>query len=631
LAQAINNRYASTGSVCLPDTLLQSVLKPARYAGGEMNAAAPKPDAPDLIRFAFCFPDVYEVGMSHLGLRILYDIINKHPRASCERAFAPWPDMADAMRKASIPLYALESRKPLKAFDVLGFTLQYELAASNVLEMLDLAGIPIRSEARGADCPLVIAGGPCALNPEPLAPFMDAFVIGDGEDVIVEILDVLSAHKEKTRMQTLEALAGVEGVYVPAFYRPAYHGDGTISAFTKTNPDAPSTVKRRAVKDLDAAPFPETQIVPYLEIVHDRVTLEIMRGCTRGCRFCQAGMLYRPVRERRVDTLVRQAVALLKATGCDELSLSSLSTGDYAALPELARAIRSALREQHVNLSLPSLRVDGDLSEALGEMGESLRKSSLTFAPEAGTQRLRDAINKGVTEDDLRRAVSDAFESGTAAVKLYTMAGLPTETDEDLEGIGDMARSVVGAYFAIPKGARPQGLRVSVSTAVFVPKPFTPFQWAAQDTPDELRRKLTLLRGVLKQKAVVFHWHEVAVSRLEAVFARGDRRLADALERAWRLGARVDGWTEWFDEAKWLRAFEETGLDPDFYACRARGKDEVLPWDFIDAGVSRAYLWKEYERALAGEPTPDCRCGCNGCGLEAVCGGGVRDAAAADV
>ncbi len=583
------------------DALLDSVQKPARYIGGEMNAAA-KPWDGLAVRFAFCFPDVYEVGMSHLGMKILYEIINAREDALCERVFAPWIDLADAMRMKGVPLFTIESRRAVRDFDIVGFTLQYEMSYASILDMLSLAGIPLLASERGPGDPLVIAGGPCAFNPEPLHAFVDAFTIGDGEESVLEILDAVKASKAagEPREALLSRLSRITGTYVPAFYDAAYHPDGRLKAFEPNRPDVPRTIRKAIVKDLNGAAYPERMIVPFQEIVHDRIMLEVMRGCTRGCRFCLA--------EKLVDS-----------TGYEEMSLSSLSTGDYSCLPELAARLMARFENSRVSLSLPSLRLDGNLSESLAET-QKVRKSSLTFAPEAGTQRLRDVINKGVTHEDIVRTARDAFQNGYSSIKLYFMIGLPTETDEDIDGIAEVARAVSGEYFKIPKGERPKGLRISVSASSFVPKPFTPFQWAAQDTMEELSRKQRRLREALKTvKGATFHWHEPQVSFLEACFARGDRRLSVVLLEAFRRGCRFDGWSEQFRFDAWMEAFSACGLDPALYANRERAQDELLPWAFIDAGVSQGFLWKEKERSERGEVTPDCRGQCKGCGLQEVC------------
>ncbi|MBE5798732.1 MAG: TIGR03960 family B12-binding radical SAM protein [Clostridiales bacterium] len=598
------------------DSLLDRVQKPARYMGGEMNAALKDPKSV-AIRYAFAFPDVYEVGMSHLGSRILYDIINKHEDALCERVFMPWVDMADLMRKENVPLFTLETRSPVRGFDMLGITLQYEMSYTNILEILDLSGIPLHSEDRTWDDPIVIAGGPCAFNPEPLHHFIDAFSIGDGEISTLETIEVLKQCKAEgvSRQECLRRLSRLRGVYVPSLYEATYHEDGTLKTFEPIEEGVPRTVVKNMIADLDTAEYPESVIVPFMEIVHDRINIEVLRGCTRGCRFCQAGMIYRPVRERSMQRILELAGKLVDGTGYEEITLSSLSTGDYSCLPQLAHELMERFAEKRVSLSLPSLRLDSDLKKTLEET-QKVRKSSLTYAMEAGTQRLRDVINKGITEENLTSSVSDAFASGWSSVKLYFMFGLPTETYEDLDGIADLANKVVRKYFETPKHIRAKGLRVNCSASCFVPKAFTPFQWEAQDTIEQFEEKQKHLCRIMHIKGVEFNWHEPQVSFLEAVFARGDRKTADALEAAWKLGCRFDGWTDQFKFDKWMEAFEQTGVDPKFYANRRREKDELLPWSFIDAGVTQSFLWRERERAVSGQPTPDCRKGCQGCGLK---------------
>ena len=598
------------------DGLLDRVQKPARYMGGEMNAVLKDPDSV-AIRYAFAFPDVYEVGMSHLGSRILYDIINKREDALCERVFTPWVDMADLMRKENVPLFSLEPRAPVRGSDLLGIPLQNEMSYTNILELLDLAGIPLHSEDRTWDDPIVIAGGPCAFNPEPLYHFIDAFSIGDGEISTLETIDVVKAFKAEgvSRKECLRRLSRLRGVYVPSLYEATYNEDGTLKSFEPTEEGVPRTVVKNMVADLDKAEYPESVIVPFMEIVHDRINIEVLRGCTRGCRFCQAGMIYRPVRERSVEHILDLAKKLIDETGYEEITLSSLSTGDYTCLPQLAHELMERFAEKRVALSLPSLRLDSNLKQTLEET-QKVRKSSLTYAMEAGTQRLRDVINKGITEENLTSSVGDAFASGWSSVKLYFMFGLPTETFEDLDGIADLASKVVRKYFETPKNVRAKGLRVNCSASCFVPKPFTPFQWEPQDTIEQFEEKQKHLCHIMHIKGVEFNWHEPQVSFLEAVFARGDRRTADALEAAWKLGCRFDGWTDQFRFDKWMEAFEQTGVDPAFYANRRREKDELLPWAFIDAGVTQQYLWREYERAVQAQTTPDCRKGCQGCGLK---------------
>ena len=598
------------------DALLERVEKPVRYMGGEFGCTVKDPSSVD-VRYAFLFPDTYEVGMSHLGMKILYHAINAREDALCERVFSPWVDMAALMRAENVPLFTLESRTPVREFDLLGITLQYEMSFSNILEALDLAGIPLRSAERTSG-PFVICGGPCAFNPEPLAPFVDLFVLGDGEVSTHQTIDAFKQWKASglPREEYLRMAARIPGVYVPSFYDVSYHADGTIAAIEpKEGTGAPQTVYKALVSDLTCAEYPEKLIVPYGEVVHDRIMLEIFRGCTRGCRFCQAGMIYRPVRERSMERLLELAEKLVRATGYDEISLMSLSSGDYSCLPELAREMVRRFAARRVKISLPSQRIDNVLTDTLKET-QKVRKTALTLAPEAGTQRLRDVINKGVTEEDLIRSVTDAFEQGWSAVKLYFMIGLPTETDEDVLGIARLAGLVRSCYLSLPKEKRAPGLRITVSASVFVPKNFTPFQWAAQLRGGEVARRQQLLKHELARiKGVDFKYHAVDLSYIEAVFARGDRRLADVLERAWRLGCRFDGWSDQFRYDLWRQAFEECGVDPDFYACRERPDDEVFPWEHLDAGVSREFLLREWKKAQSAERTQDCRKGCVGCGM----------------
>ena len=598
------------------ESLLMSVQKPARYMGGEFNSIMKNPEDVD-VRFAFLFPDTYEVGMSHLGMKILYHTINRRGDAWCERVFSPWVDMADLMSENDIPLFSLESRTHIRDFDLLGATLQYEMSYTNILDALDLAGIPLRAADR-TDGPFVIVGGPCAFNPEPLAPFVDLVAIGDGEDETHQVIDCYKAWKASSapREEFLRAAAKIRGVYVPSLYDVNYNEDGAVASIRpKEGSGAPEVVRKAMVANLTAADYPEKLIVPFGEVVHNRIMLEIFRGCTRGCRFCQAGMIYRPVRERSMDRLMEMAEKLVAATGYDEISLMSLSSGDYSCLPELAHRMVEKFAQKRVRISLPSQRIDNVLTDTLRET-QKVKKTGLTLAPEAGTQRLRDVINKGVTEDDLMRAVTDAFEQGWSSVTLYFMIGLPTETDEDVLGIADLAQKVRRCYFAVPKEQRAPGLRITVSASVFVPKNFTPFQWSAQLDYDTVVRRQQLLRNALRDvKGVDFKYHAPDVSYIEAVFARGDRRLADALERAYRLGCRMDGWSDQFRYDLWLQAIRECGLDPDFYACRERALDEVLPWDHLDAGVTKSFLKREWEKAQRGETTHDCCKGCVGCGV----------------
>ncbi len=599
---------------------LDTVQKAPRYTGGEMNTEV-KPWDTTPLRFGFCFPDTYEVGMSHLGLKILYGLINRESWSLCERFFMPWTDMMAQMKEHDIPLLSMETRHPMNAFDVVGFTLQYEMSYTNILAMLSMGRIPLETAERTDSDPIIVAGGPCAFNPEPLAPFIDAFMIGDGEDVMIELNRVILDRKQQhlSRAETLLRLSNLPGVYVPSLYEVNYHADGTVRQVIPKAPSVPPKVLRRFVTDLDAAYYPEEIPVPYTEVVFDRIMLEIMRGCTRGCRFCQAGMLYRPVRERSLSRLVSLAEKLVENTGYEEISLSSLSSGDYSCLPELIRTLMSRLKDKRVSISLPSLRLDSVLKESLEET-QQVKKTSLTFAPEAGTQRLRDVINKGVTEEDLLEKCRDAFEGGWSSVKLYFMDGLPTETTEDLNGIGDLARKVVAEYFAVPKGQRAKGLRVTVSASTFVPKPFTPFQWDRQNTIPEIIEKQAHLKKVLNLKGVTFNWHEPYLSYLEACFARGDRRLGKVLRKAYEKGCILDGWSETFRFDLWMEAFRECDLDPAFYANRERPEDEVFPWDHIDSGISKSFLWRERQKSLRAETTRDCRQGCNACGLQKLDG-----------
>lgn len=603
------------------DALLSRVEKPARYAGSEMNAEVKPFDSAE-VTFAFCFPDTYEVAMSHLGMKILYGILNELPDTVCERVCMPWIDMLSEMKQHQVPLCSLESRTPLNRFDIVGFTLQYEMSYTNILEMLHLGRIPVKASQRGENDPIVVAGGPCAFNPEPLHQFIDAFMIGDGEEVIIQLTELVKECRKNgvSRRECLRRLAGLRGVYVPCFYQDEYNEDGTLKSLSPIEEGIPERVLKCIVTDFENAYVPTHPPVPYVQVVFDRIMLEIMRGCTRGCRFCQAGMLYRPVRERSVDKLVEAAKKSIENTGYEEISLSSLSSSDYSCISELAERLTDELRDKRVSLSLPSLRVDKFVQDTLTHT-QKVKKSSLTFAPEAGTQRLRDVINKNVTEEDLSNTLTNAFSNGWNAVKLYFMTGLPTETDEDLLGIAEMARLAARAYYGVPKQERVKGLRITCSASVFVPKPFTPFQWCAQDRPETVQRKQQLVKNEFRQlKTAAFHYHDSGVSQMEACFAVGDRRLSDVLYRAWELGCLLDGWTEQFRYDLWKQAFEDCGLSIDFYAHRVRGLDEVLPWDHIDAGISKAFLRREYEKALHAETTRDCREGCNGCGLQKLKG-----------
>ena len=603
-------------------SVLKSVSKPGRYIGGEYNSIIKDKNAVSC-RFAFCFPDTYEIGMSNLGLRILYDCLNRHPDVWCERVFAPWVDMIERMKEYDLPLVTQESGDPVGTFDLIGISLQYELCYTTALQMLRLADIPLRASDRTEEHPIIIGGGPCAYNPEPIAPFFDLFNIGEGEEVLVELADLYVRMKKDgsyTREgYLLRAAREIEGIYVPAFYDVSYHEDGTIRAYTPLREGIPSQIKKRIIKDLDRAPYPEKLVMPYIETVHDRIVLETYRGCIRGCRFCQAGMVYRPIREKSPETLCKLAKCLYENTGYDEISLISLSISDYSQLPALTDGLLSWTDDAHVSLSLPSLRVDS-FSEELMAKASSIRTGGITFAPEAGTQRLRDVINKNVTEEDLLRAVGIAFSGGKSGVKLYFMNGLPTETMEDIEGIAELSQRVVGAYYSIPKPERPKGLNVTVSVSCFVPKPFTAFQWEKQDSYETLLEKQQHLKGCIKDRHIKYNYHTATVSRMEALFARGDRRLAPAIELAVLEGRMFDAWDEYFDYDAWVSICERTGVDIDFYTTRGFGLDEVLPWDIIDCGVTKAFLRRERDRAYEEKTTPSCAEHCSGCGANQLGG-----------
>ena len=612
--------------LALDDEILMKIEKPARYIGGEVNSVMKDPEKVD-IRFAMCFPDVYEIGMSHLGIQILYDMFNRREDVWCERVYSPWLDLDRVMREEKIPLFALESQDPVKNFDFLGITIQFEMCYTNILQILDLSGIPLHAADRTEEDPFVIGGGPCTYNPEPLADFFDIFYIGEGETVYDELLDVYKEWKKsgESREQFLRRAAGIEGLYVPMFYDAEYNADGTLKSFRPNDPCAPESVKKQVVTDVTAAPYPLSPVVPFIKATQDRVVLEIQRGCIRGCRFCQAGMLYRPTRERNVERLKEYARAMLQSTGHEEISLSSLSSSDYSELKELVLFLIDEFRDKGINISLPSLRIDAFSLDVMSRV-QDIRKSSLTFAPEAGSQRMRNVINKGLTEEDILDGAGQAFEGGWTKVKLYFMLGLPTETEEDMKEIARLSDRVARRYYEIPKKQRHGKCQITASSSFFVPKPFTPFQWASMCTAEEYMQKASVVKNEfqeqLNRKSLKYNWHDAQVTVLEGVMARGDRRISRVIEEAYRLGCLFDSWTESFHNDLWMQAFENTGTDIAFYNLRKREKDELFPWDFIDIGVSRKFLYREWERAMAEEVTPNCRVQCSGCGA-AKYGGGV--------
>lgn len=599
------------------EQILPLVTKPSRYIGNEWNMVKKDWDKTP-VKMAFAFPDVYEVGMSHLGLRILYSLINDREDTLLERVFAPWVDMEAEMRARNIPLFALESLKPIGEFDLLGFTLQYEMSFTNILNMLDLAGIPLRSKDRTEQDPIVMAGGPVAFTPEPIADFIDFFVIGEGEEVIHEVLDQVKEWKEKggSKETLLESLAKLGGIYVPRFYDVDYDEAGKLVSIKPNRPGLPAKVTKRLIKDFDKIPFPTKPLVPFSEVVHDRIMLEVLRGCSRGCRFCQAGMLYRPVREKSPETLLQQAKELVEHTGYNEISLTSLSTSDYSCVGGVVEELLNRYEEENIGVSLPSLRVDSFSVDLAGQV-QRVRKTGLTFAPEAGSQRLRDVINKGVSEENLVEAVTGAFKHGWTRVKLYFMIGLPTETMEDVEGIGNLAKEVVSIGNKARAGQKGKPIQVTVSASSFVPKAHTPFQWEPQDSMDLLKEKQNHLRELIKKdRKISFNYHDAQLSFVEAVFARGDRRLGDLLEKAWQMGCKFDGWSEHFRFDTWMSAFEAVGIDPESYARRKFEYEDTLPWDHIDSGVSKEFLIREHKRAMESAITQDCRFAtCHACKL----------------
>lgn len=597
------------------DLVLKKVDKPARYIGMEQNSIKKNLDNMD-VTFAFSYPDLYEVGMSHLGMHILYNLINSVENYACERVFSPWVDMEKEMREEELTLFTLESKEEVKNFDFLGFTLQYEMSYTNILNILDLSNIPLLSKDRNDDYPFIIGGGPCAYNPEPIADFFDFFIIGEGEEITLEVLKIYEEQKANNwnRSIFLETISTLIGVYVPSFYQIDYKLDGTIKEMYKIKEGAPQIINKAVIKDVNSMFSPETMIVPFIETIHDRVVLEVFRGCTHGCRFCQAGMLYRPIREKSTERLVELAEKLILSTGYDTISLSSLSSCDYSALNLLISSLMEKFDEKNIGISLPSLRLDSFSIDVLKEI-EKVKKSGLTFAPEAGTQRLRNVINKGVNEEDLVQAVTYAFNEGWSRVKLYFMIGLPTETEEDLMGIKDMSYLVRDIYFNRPNEEKKGSFQMTASASCFVPKPFTPFQWVSQDSIEEFRSKIGKIKNSIRDKKVNFTYSDAELSYLEGIFARGDRKLSKVLLKAWEKGCKYDGWSEHFKFDLWLEALEESGIDPDFYGRRERNLEEILPWDFINPGVTKEYLKKEFEKSLSGITTADCRLGCRNCGI----------------
>lgn len=612
--------------LALTDEILLSIDKPARYIGNEVNMV--KKDLSDIdVRFAMCFPDVYEIGMSHLGIQILYDMFNKREDVYCERVYSPWTDLDKIMREKHIPLFALESQDPIKEFDFLGITIQYEMCYTNILQILELSQIPILSKDRTEQDPIVIGGGPCAYNPEPLAPFFDLFYIGEGETVYFDLIDQYKLNKKNggTRLDFLEAAAEIEGIYVPSFYDVTYHEDGTLATFTPNNKHAKSKIKKQLVLDMSNTFYPEKPLVPFIKATQDRVVLEIQRGCIRGCRFCQAGSVYKPVRERSLEFLKDLAYKMLKNTGHEEISLSSLSSSDYSDLEGLVNFLIEEFKGKGVNISLPSLRIDAFSLDVMSKV-QDIRKSSLTFAPEAGSQRLRNVINKGLTEEVILKGAGMAFNGGWNRVKLYFMLGLPTETQEDMEGIAELSEKIAELYYEIPKDQRNGKVQIVASTSFFVPKPFTPFQWASMNTKEEFLGKAYIvnhkMKEMLNKKSIRYNWHEADVTVLEGLLARGDRRVADTILAAYQNGALYDAWSESFDVTKWEKAIQDTHVDMDFYISRERNLEELLPWDFIDIGVTKEFLKNEWKRAKEEVVTPNCRMRCAGCGAMKF-GGGV--------
>ena len=613
--------------LALSDEILLKISQPARYIGGEVNMVKKDPSKV-AVRFAMCFPDVYEIGMSHLGIQILYDMFNRRDDVYCERVYSPWMDLDPIMREQKIPLFAVESQDPIKKFDFLGITIQYEMCYTNILQVLELSQIPLHAEDRTEEDPIVIGGGPCTYNPEPIAPFFDLFYMGEGEVVYFDLIDRYKEIKARggSRKEFLEQAAQIPGIYVPGFYDVTYKEDGTIEAMTPNNPHAPQTVSKQLVMDMSDTWYPEKPVVPYLRATQDRVVLEIMRGCIRGCRFCQAGMVYRPVRERSLEELKRLARTMLKSTGHEEISLSSLSSSDYTKLEGIVNFLIDEFDGKGVNVSLPSLRIDAFSLDVMSKV-QDVKKSSLTFAPEAGSQRLRNVINKGLTEENILNGSAEAFKGGWNRVKLYFMLGLPTETVEDMQGIAELSEKVAEVYYdTVPKEQRHGKVQVTASTSFFVPKPFTPFQWAPMCTKEQFLERASIvnhrMKEMLNKKSLRYNWHEADVTVLEGVLARGDRKIGQAILKVYEKGGIFDAWSEYFDYQRWLDAFAECGIDPDFYTMRERSMDEIFPWDFIDTGVTKEFLKREWNNAMKETVTPNCRMRCSGCGVKKF-GGGV--------
>jgi len=612
--------------LALSDEILMTVEKPARYIGNEVNSVV-KDKAQVDIRFCMCFPDAYEIGMSHLGIQILYDMFNRMDGVWCERVYSPWPDLDAIMREQKIPLFALESQDPIRAFDFLGITLQYEMCYTNILQIIDLSRIPLLATERGEEDPIVIGGGPCSYNPEPIADFFDLFYIGEGETVYEPLLNAYRENKKNggSRYQFLEMAAEIEGIYVPQFYDVTYHADGTIESFEPNNPHAKRKIRKQVVMDFDAVPYPMKPIVPFIKATQDRVTLEIQRGCIRGCRFCQAGAIYRPTREKNVERMKRYAIEMIQNTGHEEITLSSLSSSDYEGLQELTEFLIEEMGKQKVNIALPSLRIDSFSLDVMKRV-QDIKKSSLTFAAEAGSQRLRNVINKGLTEEMIREGAMKAFRGGWTKVKFYFMVGLPTETEEDLMEIPKLCEQLAVDYYTIPKEERIGKVSITASSSFFVPKPFTPFQWASMNTEEEFLRKAHYVKdGFFRQKnrkSLSYRYHDADLTIMEGIFARGDRKLAPAILQAYQNGCIFDAWHEMFHQEIWDQAFADHQIDIDFYTHRERSVDEILPWDFIDVGVTKQFFIREWERAKRAEVTPNCKQQCSGCGAAGF-GGGV--------